>query len=99
MKAFIDSQTDGLNKMIAENTSNISGGEKQKIAICRALYRNSKFILFDESLSNIDEKSVNIIKNYLKNIKDKGIVIISHKKDILSICDDIYKLQDKHFVS
>jgi ABC-type bacteriocin/lantibiotic exporter with double-glycine peptidase domain len=55
--------------------------------------------LFDESLSNIDEISINIIKDYLKKLKNenKSIIIISHKKDILSICDKIYNLKDLKF--
>ena len=90
-------KNEGSNKIISENNSNISGGEKQKIAICRALYRNSKFILFDESLSNIDEKSVLIIMDYLKSIKNIGIVIISHKTNIFSFCDKVYSLKNKKF--
>tara|TARA_B110000977_G_scaffold200824_1_gene292780 strand:+ start:611 stop:2320 length:1710 start_codon:yes stop_codon:yes gene_type:complete len=97
LRDFIELQDEGLNKVIAENNSNVSGGEKQKIAICRALYRNCKFILFDESLSNIDEKSVLIIKDYLKSIKDIGIIIISHKKSTLSFCDKVYNLKNKKF--
>ena len=94
---YIKLQNEGSNKIISENNSNISGGEKQKIAICRALYRNSKFILFDESLSNIDEKSVLIIMDYLKSIKNIGIVIISHKTNIFSFCDKVYSLKNKKF--
>ncbi len=94
---FVDGNGNGLNKLILENNSNISGGEKQKIAICRSLYKNSNFILFDESLSNIDEKSIEIIKNYLRQLKNKGIIIISHKDDILSICDKIYTLKNQKF--
>jgi ABC-type multidrug transport system fused ATPase/permease subunit len=97
LRDFIDLQDEGLNKIIDENNSNLSGGEKQKIAICRALYRNSKFILFDESLSNIDEKSVLIIKDYLKSVKDIGIIIISHKRSNLSFCDKVYNLKNKKF--
>jgi len=99
LKTFIESYGNGLNREISENTSNISGGEKQKIAICRGLYKQANFILFDESLSNIDEISINIIKDYLKKLKNenKSIIIISHKKDILSICDKIYNLKDLKF--
>lgn len=97
LKNFIEKNHEGLKRIIAENNSNISGGEKQKIAIARGLYRNSRFILFDESLSNIDENSIQIIKNYLKSIKNVGIIIISHKKEILSICDKILTLENKSF--
>ncbi len=97
LKDFIEKNQEGLQRIIAENNSNISGGEKQKIAIARGLYRNSKFILFDESLSNIDENSIQIIKNYLTSIKNIGIIIISHKKEILSICDKIFTLENKSF--
>jgi len=97
LKHFIEKNQEGLQKIIAENNSNISGGEKQKIAIARGLYQNYKFILFDESLSNIDENSIQIIKDYLKSIKNIGIIIISHKKEILSICDKIFTLENKSF--
>ena len=97
LKDFVEKNQEGIQKIIAENNSNISGGEKQKIAIARGLYRNYKFILFDESLSNIDENSIQIIKDYLKSIKNKGIIIISHKKEILSICDRILTLENKSF--
>ena len=99
LKTFIESFDNGLEREISENNSNISGGEKQKIAICRGLYKKSKLILFDESLSNIDEISIKVIKDYLKELKSKqkGIIIISHKKDILSICDKIYTLEDLKF--
>lgn len=94
---FVNEDEKGLNRLILENNSNISGGEKQKIAICRSLYKNSNFILFDESLSNIDEKSIEIIKNYLKQLKNKGIIIISHNEDILSMCDKTYFLKNQKF--
>ena len=96
LKTFIESFDNGLEE-ISENNSNISGGET-KIAICRGLYKKSKLILFDESLSNIDEISIKVIKDYLKELKSKQKgIIISHKKDILSICDKIYTLEDLKF--
>tara|TARA_Y100000816_G_C26107756_1_gene589326 strand:+ start:3547 stop:5271 length:1725 start_codon:yes stop_codon:yes gene_type:complete len=99
LKNFINNSKMGLEKEISENNSNISGGEKQKIAISRGLFKKAKFILFDESLSNIDEKSTIIIKDYIRYLKNKNkaIIIISHKKDILSICDKIYHLKDFKF--
>ena len=97
LNTFVGENGENLNKEILENTSNLSGGEKQKIAISRGLYKKAKFILFDESLSNIDENSIVIIKRYLKTLNNKGIIIVSHKKDILSICDKIYTLKNNKF--
>ena len=99
LKNFVRKKSRGLGYSVGLNGNKLSGGEKQKIAICRGLYRQANFILFDESLSNIDEISINIIKDYLKKLKNenKSIIIISHKKDILSICDKIYNLKDLKF--
>ena len=95
---FIKSNDNGLNTIILENTSNISGGEKQKIGISRAIFKKAKFLLLDESLSNIDENSIIIILKYLKTLKSKGILIISHNKKILDICDKIYNLEIKKYI-
>ena len=68
-------------KSIEEEGKNISGGEAQKVLIARAVYSNPKLIIFDETFSSIDKKSIiKIIKN-LKKYKIKFFVI-SHNKNI-----------------
>ena len=66
---------------IEEEGKNISGGESQKILIARAIYSNPKLIIFDETFSSIDKKSILKIINKLKLNKIKFFVI-SHNKNI-----------------
>ena len=76
-----------INQIISENNINLSGGEKQKIAICRAFFKNSKFIFLDETFSNLDRDTTKKVKNYIKNLRNKGIVIVSHNLEDLDVCN------------
>lgn len=66
--------------MIMENGSNLSGGERQKVILARALVKNSDIYIFDESLSAIDIKNERIIlKNIFNYLKNKTVIVISHR--------------------
>ena len=69
------------NDMLIENNgSNLSGGEKQRILLARALVKKSDIYIFDESLSAIDIKNERLIlKNIFKRLKNKTIIVISHR--------------------
>ena len=85
-----------LNTLVGENGIEISGGQKQRIAIARALYRNRQIIIFDEPTSSLDTESENQIIETIKKLKVNHTVIISsHKKSIINICDKIYEVHDK----
>ena len=66
------------NKNLNELNLSISGGEKQKIIIARALLRNSNFLVSDEAMSNIDKNSISIIEKMILNDKNLGFINISH---------------------
>ncbi len=82
------------NKKLDELGKNISGGQLQRIAISRALFKNSDIIIFDEPTRNLDIKNeirlINIIRKLKKN---KIIIFISHNQKSLNICDKIIKLK------
>ena len=84
----------GINSLIAQDGSNLSGGEQQKLAIARAIYFNRKCIVIDEGLNAMDKKNQNNILNLLKLLKSHkySIVIVSHEKSHFKICDKIYNL-------
>ncbi len=67
-----------LNYQIQENGKNLSGGEKQKIALARAYVSNKKVFVLDESLSAIDSESARDILNDLLSRKDITLIMISH---------------------
>jgi len=95
LSSFIQKQEKGIETVINQNSSNISGGERQRIGLARALYRNGPIIILDEPTSSLDEDNSNSIMKVLKSIKDKTIIIISHDKDALNICDKKYLLENK----
>lgn len=77
------------NNIISERASNISGGEKQKIAIIRALIKNPDVIILDEPTSAFDLESVEALKECLVSIKkDKIIIVITHDNWICDISDE-----------
>jgi ABC-type multidrug transport system fused ATPase/permease subunit len=78
---FIFNFPKGLKTIIDESGSSLSGGQKQKICIIRALINNPEILIFDEVLSNQDDKSKIDIHNFIvKFSKSKTIIEISHEK-------------------
>ncbi len=73
-------QTDkGVHAMTGENGSNFSGGERQRIAIARALYHNKKILLFDEATSALDSDMAEKIENLILNLRGVTCLFVSHK--------------------
>lgn len=93
---FINSLPDRYDTKIGEDGQRLSTGQKQRIAIARALLRKPQIILFDEPTSSIDSESEILVHNSIKKIaKDKFIIIVSHKPETLQIADVVYKVEDK----
>ncbi len=91
---YVSSLDNGLETKINEKSSNISGGEKQKISILRELLKNPEVLIFDEPTSALDGLSKIKLINYLQEIKtDKIIIIISHDEIIKNICDKIINIK------
>ncbi|MCB2366186.1 ABC transporter ATP-binding protein/permease [Clostridium tagluense] len=89
---FIDRLPHKYDTVISEDVE-VSEGEAQRIAIARALLRNSDFILMDEPFSALDEENEKKIVNVINNLKQsKGIIIITHRKTNKINSDYIYEL-------
>ena len=95
---FILERTDGIDSKIGEKGLKISGGEKQRIGIARALYRNSQVYIFDEATSFIDEKTEKkIFENIINNLlRDKIFILCSHNKNLLSYCNRVIDFDDNY---
>ena len=95
LRDLIDASKKGVNLVIGERGSKLSGGQIQRIGIARALYHDSDLILMDEPTSSLDIGTENFILKTIKNLKKyKTIVLVSHKKSSLKICDKIYKINN-----
>lgn len=87
----------GLDFEIAEAGGNLSGGQKQRLALARGLLHDSRFYIFDESTSNIDVESEEVILEQIKELaKHKGILMISHRLANVVSSDKIFVLEKGH---
>lgn len=86
------------NYIIGEKGKLLSGGQKQKIAISRAFYNDPELLIFDEPTSALDDEAEkNFIDNLIKKT-DKTVILISHKKEPLIYCDNIFELANKKII-
>lgn len=84
----------GLDFEIAEAGGNLSGGQKQRLALARGLLHDSRFYIFDESTSNIDVESEEVIIEQIKELaKHKGVLMISHRLANVVSSDKIFVLE------
>lgn len=83
-----------IGKLRNKNPNNMSGGEKQLIAIASVLTPDVDILILDECMSQIDEKGKILIKNTIKKLKAQGktIIMIEHDFSNLEIADNIYLL-------
>lgn len=85
-----------LDEMIVENGANLSGGDKQRIALSRYFTEDAKIVILDEPTSSLDKDTeTEILTEVLKNIDDKIIFIISHNNDIMNYCNHVVEIKNK----
>lgn len=86
----------GIDTNIGEGGIRLSGGQRQRIGIARALYKNPKLIIFDESTSSLDLKTEEKIIETIRLIRhEKTFIIISHRMSTLNACDIVYEIKNK----
>ena len=86
-------EENGLDTLLNEKGSNLSGGQCQRLALARALLHDSKIYIFDEATSNIDVESENDIMKEIHNLaKTKTVILISHRLANVEKADNIYVL-------
>ncbi len=96
LREFLEKLPEGLHTQIGEKGLKISGGEKQRIAIARALFKNPGILVLDEATSNLDTISESKIQNVIKNItQDRIIIVIAHRLSTVQNADQIIVLHDR----
>ena len=94
LSSFIK-ENGGLDKVITEDANNISGGQKQRLALAVNLVADKDIYVFDEATSNIDVDSEAIIMKNIKEMSEsKSVIVISHRLANVVPADNIYFMRD-----
>lgn len=94
LKGIANSAQNALNLIINEKNSNLSGGEKEKLAVIRSCLKNPEVILWDEPTASMDFESTKKVLEFIEREKEKKIVIIiTHDKIVAETCD--YQIEIK----
>ncbi len=97
---FVEAHPEGLNLAVAQAGANFSGGQKQRLAIARALARLADLYIFDDSFSAIDLKTDKALRGALKEkIKDKTLIIVAQRINTIIDADKIIVLNDGKIVA
>ncbi|MDB9716717.1 ABC transporter ATP-binding protein/permease [Methylophilaceae bacterium] len=99
LSEFVAKQEKGLNTVLGEQGALISGGERQRIGIARALYKEANVLILDEATSALDDKTEKDIMLNIDDLRnDITVLIIAHRLSTLSGCDLIFRLDNGKLV-
>jgi ATP-binding cassette subfamily C protein LapB len=94
VSAFTDQETQGLDQQVGENGSSLSRGQRQSIALARAILNSPKILLLDEPTASLDARAE---QQFLKSISatatDRTLILITHKMELLALVDRIIVLE------
>lgn len=96
--SFIQEMPNGYETVIGERGAGLSQGQKQRLAIARAIYSDAPILLLDESTSALDESTEEQVLKNIRSMSDKTVLIVTHRKKALSICNRIVRISKKQFV-
>ncbi|MDR3216962.1 MAG: ABC transporter ATP-binding protein/permease [Clostridiaceae bacterium] len=100
LKDFVATLPQGFDTVVDEEVNQVSGGEKLRINLARALYRESKILLLDEVTSALDKNTANIVETNLLSLEGKTVVNVCHKfnDSTLPLYDKIFIIEDGNIV-
>ena len=95
MKKFVEALPEGLDTSTGDRGVRISGGERQRLGIARALYHNPDILVFDEATSALDNATEKAVMEAVNSFHGrKTLVIIAHRLNTIEQCDIIYKVEN-----
>lgn len=98
---FVDSLPDGIETRIGERGIQISGGQRQRLALARAIYRNKDFLVLDEATSALDPATEAAVIAALDELQSAGvtILIIAHRETSIAGCDQQFRREEGRIIS
>lgn len=96
LKSFVEELPEGLETTIGDRGVRISGGQRQRLGIARALYHNPEILVFDEATSALDGETESAVMEAVNSFHGKKtMVIIAHRLNTIAKCDVIYKVENE----
>lgn len=96
---FIDALPDGYNTVVGEGGATLSGGEKQRLSIARAMLKDAPIVIFDEATANVDPESEDRLQAAIEALtRDKTIIMIAHRLKTVKHADQIVVLDGGRIV-
>ena len=93
---IIERLPNNIETRISELGNNFSGGQRQRLSIARALYKDPSILVLDEATNSLDENSENtIINNIIKSKKKRTIIIVTHKEKLKKYCDIVLEVNSQ----
>ena len=91
--------TNGYDTVIGESGSSVSGGERQRIAVARAILKDAPIILLDEATASLDIENESLVQQSINElVKGKTIIIVAHHLNTIKNADKIVVIDDKKVV-
>jgi len=98
LKNFVEELPDKINTLVGESGSKLSHGQKQRLGLARALYFNSKLIIFDESFNALDKENEDLLLKKLEKLRNKIFIFVAHRIETLRYCNKLLILKDGKIV-
>ena len=96
---FITKSENQYMEQVGERGVRLSGGQIQRIALARALYKKSEVIIFDEATNSLDHETEKLVMQELNSLDaNLTVIIVAHRLNTLSSCDEIYEIKDKQLL-
>lgn len=89
---FVNELEAGIDTLLGEHGVGLSEGQMQRLAIARALFSEAPILLFDESTSALDIETEKRVLENIRNLIDKTVVIVTHHKSVLEICNRVINI-------
>lgn len=100
LKEFVESLPNGICTHVGERGVKLSGGQRQRLGIARALYNQTKFLIFDEATSSLDGLTEHEIMEEIENLKgNRTIILIAHRLNTVKKCDKIFLFDEGKIIA